>query len=643
MLTKAGLKTTWKRCLSLLKRCFTALLLPLVLTLLLVAQNAAFNFWLHITPQAYPRMLAAAFALGMLVYGPAACLRPRWRYSYLAVVSIAVSAILVAEYLYYSYAGGFLQVSALKLTGESSAVLGTAARFVSTKLLLFLANLVLVLLVGLLTARRQAFHIPLAVGEKLLVVALVLSSVFGGYGTLLAAEKHDWGNDSRLYSQMYDLNSVVGEMGVVNYFLEDAAKRALKVGQVTTADKDFVTQWAADRPVTSGAQGPEFGVAQGRNLIFIQVESLENAVLNAKIGGAEITPNLNALTQDGLYFSNYYTQVGLGNTADAEFATLDSLYPLPDSVAFVDHAQNKYAALPQLLVDHGYDTQVFHGDVATFWNRANIYPNLGYQAWHMQDEFTSTRAIGITGLGDEDFFQQALPKVEALKQPFMATLITLSSHTPFILPEDLRTLPIPDGSGLNDTQKQYLESVHYFDKAIGEFVAGLKQSGLYDNSVIVIFGDHGSYTGISQALGTEPDGVGDMNESRVPLIILAPGTGLKGERTIPGSHLDVYPTVAHLLGLEAPKSALGQDLLSTTTPVAVNRKSVTGGISAIIGIPVTYVASTDGVFERGSCLKTGTRQSVSIEECRGLYDQQSNILRVSDTTIRANLISVLNR
>jgi len=122
-------------------------------------------------------------------------------------------------------------------------------------------------------------------------------------------------------------------------------------------------------------------------------------------------------------------------------------------VTFVDHAQNQYAALPQLLVDHGYDTQVFHGDVATFWNRVNIYPNLGYQAWHMQDEFTSTRAIGITGLGDEDFFKQALPKVEALKQPFMATLITLSSHTPFTLPDDLRTLPIPAGSGLTTPRR----------------------------------------------------------------------------------------------------------------------------------------------------------------------------------------------
>jgi len=132
-----------------------------------------------------------------------------------------------------------------------------------------------------------------------------------------------------------------------------------------------------------------------------------------------------------------------------------------------------------------------------------------------------------------------------------------------------------------------------------------------------------------------------MNEARVPLIVLAPGLGLQGERTIPGSHLDVYPTVAHLLGLETPRSVLGQDLLSTATSVAVNRKSVTGGISAIIGASVTYAASDDGVFERGRCLATATRQSVPIEECRGLYDQQAAVLRVSDTVVRADMIGAL--
>ena len=628
------------RFVKLAKRCFRALFFPLFLALVFVVQNVAFNEWLRLDTRYRWRLCASSFALGMLLYAPVVFLPPRWRHAALVVISSAVSALLLAEYLYYSYSGGFLQISALKLIGESSAVMGTAVRLVTPGLALFLVNVFLTLFILLRVRFRGALSVALTRGEKTLAIVLILIAVFGGYHILFAAEKRDWGNSSRLYSQLYDLNGVVGKMGVVNYFLEDAVKRALASGKVTEADRKFVQAWKASRPAVS-APGKYFGAAKGRNLIFIQVESLENAVIGAKLGGVEITPNLNALAHEGLYFSDYVASVGLGNTADAEFATLNSLYPLPDSVAFVDYAQNTYAALPQLLADHGYGTYVFHGDVATFWNRANIYPSLGYKNWYMKDAFKSTRNIGITGLGDEDFFKQSLPKLMSLPRPFMATLMTLSSHTPFLLPEDLRTLVIPDDSGLSGTQAQYLESVHYTDKVLGDFILSLKATGLWGDSLIVIFGDHGSYTGISQALGNSRDGVAALKSSQVPLIILAPGTGLRGEMTLPASHLDIYPTVANLLGVNAPRSILGQDLLNAKDPVAVYRKNGVGGISAIEGKDFIYLASRDGDFNNGSCLAAQTRQLVPIDACRSLYDSQSAILRISDTVVRGDLIRSL--
>ncbi len=631
-----------ERIIQHLKRFASAAVLPVMLAVLFVVENAAFNGWLKIEPQIYRRMYAAAFALGVLLYGPAICMRPRWRNAYLAAVSFVVSVIFVAEYLYYSYAGGFLQITALKFTGESSAIIGTAVRFVSPRLMLFVSGFLLVLVAAVRARVRKIVPIALTVSEKALIVALIIASVFGGYHALLAAEKRDVaknGYGSDLYTKLYDLDDVVGQMGVVNYFLDDAAKRVLAGAKVTDADKAFVAEWAASRPAPSSG-GNAFGIAKGRNVIFIQVESLENAVINAKVGGVEVTPNLNALARGGLYYSNYDAQVGIGNTADAEFSTLNSLYPLPDSVAFVDDAQHQYEALPQLLVDNGYDTNVFHGDVPTFWNRADIYPNLGYQSMVMKDAFTPARDIGITGVGDMDFFEQSLPNIEVLPQPFMATLITLSSHTPFLLPTDLRTLPIPAASGLDDTQAQYLESVHYTDQAIGEFINQLKRTGLYNDSVIVIFGDHGSFTGIGQALGKN-DGENATNTMRVPLIILAPGTGLNGTQTIPASHIDVYPTVANLLGLEAPRSVLGQDLLNTKNPVNVQRASVTGAITSIESADVAYTASPDAVFEHGACADEATKQPLAIDACRALYDEQSAILRVSDTVVRGNLVEAL--
>ncbi len=259
----------------------------------------------------------------------------------------------------------------------------------------------------------------------------------------------------------------------------------------------------------------------------------------------------------------------------------------------------------------------------------------------MKNTFTITRPIGITGVWDQDLFTQSLQKLEALPQPFMATLITLDSHTPFLLPDDLNTFPIPSSSPLSATQKSYVESVHETDAALGDFLNRLKQSSLYDHSLVVIFGDHGSYTGISDALGVESSDVDEMNHAQVPLFILVPGTDLHGEQTIPSSHVDVYPTVLNLLGLDAPKTILGQDLLNTKTPVAVYRKSNTDGASAIVGTDFIFTASDDGTFDGGQCVSAKTHADVSLESCRALYDQQSAMLRVSDTVIRGNMISAL--
>jgi len=201
---------------------------------------------------------------------------------------------------------------------------------------------------------------------------------FFGYKYLLDTEKREWGNTSRLYTDVYDLKSLVGKMGIINFFIEDTFKFALRSKLITSEDIVFLKNFAEKRKAPE-TEGKYYGSQKGKNVIIIQVESLENAVINKTIGGQEITPGLNKLAKDGLYFDNFYAQVGPGNTADAEFSTMNSLYPLSDDVVFIAYAKNQYLALPKLLKNNGYGTYSLHGDVPTFWNRANIYPGLGYQ------------------------------------------------------------------------------------------------------------------------------------------------------------------------------------------------------------------------------------------------------------------------
>lgn len=616
--------------------------LPVALAALLALQSVAFDAWLGVSPAIYRRMVVASLSLGLLLYGPAVFMRGRWRTAYLIAMASLIALLFVGEYFYYLYSAGFLQITAMRFIGQAGSYSGTVLRDLSPRAMLFVAGPVLVLWAafGRRPRRLRDWFVPpsLSWRTSLAMAALWLVGVGAGYGYLIRAELREYGDLTRLYSRMYDLEAAVGKMGVLNYVFEDAIKRTFFAERVTAADRAFVTEWRAAR-LAPVAGHEAFGLAKGRNLIFIQVESLENAVIGARVGEKVVTPNLNALAREGLYFSRYYAPVGMGNTADAEFTVLNSLYYLPDSVAFVDRAHNQYAALPKLLADAGYGTAVLHGDYPAFWNRSSIYPGLGYKTWFMEDAFKPTHQIGITGLGDADFFDQAVPMLKGLPQPFLATLITLSSHTPFIVPEEVRPINLAHTEWLNDEQERYLESVSYTDAAIGRFIDKLKADGMYDNAIIVIVGDHGSRTDIAAALKSVGDDTAATANARVPLIILAPGLELAGERTEPGSHLDLYPTLANLLGLKTPASALGQDLLLTKTPVAVIRRpNGAVGMAAVVGGELTYTTSNDGVFEHGSCLMTESRESVTVERCRPLYDEQTAVLKVSDTVIRGNLV-----
>ena len=469
------------------------------------------------------------------------------------------------------------------------------------------------------------------------------------------------GNINRLASVITDLKTVVAKMGIINFFIEDTFKYAVAHNLVSQSDINFLNNYAKNRQTApaKNTAGKYFGLEKNKNLIIIQVESLENAVINKTINGQEITPNLNQLTNEGLYFDNYYTQVGPGNTADAEFSTMDSLYPLPDDVVFIDYAKNNYSALPQLLVKNGYKTYSMHGDVPTFWNRSNMYPALGYQKAYSLSDYTVTRPVGEgpSDLGDEDLFSQSLPRLESFKQPFMATLITMSLHTPFILPADLQTLDIPSQTNLTQTQWEYMQAAHYTDKAIGEFIDGLKKDGLYDNSLILIWGDHGSFQNISGALSQMDSNLNvasvgdgqninlpqDLLNSQVPMIMLAPGINLNGATNTPGSHIDIYPTVANLLGIPTPKTILGQDLLNTKTPIETHFEIVSGGIDAILTSDLIYQASENGEFKTGSCKSWPSQKLLPIDNCQSLYNQQANNIKASSIIVRGNLLNYLTK
>ena len=226
------------------------------------------------------------------------------------------------------------------------------------------------------------------------------------------------------------------------------------------------------------------GMAKNRHVFVIQVESLQGFVINKKVNGQEITPNLNALLKDSTYFDNVYQQIGAGNTSDAEWLMHTSIYPagMDPTVNVIN--ENPVPSLPRTLKRNGYGTATYHADDITYWSREKLYPALGFDYVYTNKEIPEEHEIGF-GPSDEvlfDFAAKQLPIHVKKHEKIYSNIITLTSHTPFEMPNDLQYLRLP-GSYDNTYVGNYLQSVRYSDEQIGVFIDTLIEMGLYDNSV----------------------------------------------------------------------------------------------------------------------------------------------------------------
>ncbi|EKQ50878.1 MULTISPECIES: LTA synthase family protein [unclassified Clostridium] len=318
-----------------------------------------------------------------------------------------------------------------------------------------------------------------------------------------------------------------------------------------------------------------FGMAKGKNLIYIQVESLENFVIGKKINGKEITPNLNKLVQSSLYFPNTFEQVNEGTSSDADLMVNTSMLPLRQGSTFFRYPNTNYNSMPNILETQGYNTYAIHPDKGSFWNYKNGLLGIGFDNFSDYYSFNVDEVIGL-GISDKRYFEQVIPMLKKQKQPFYTETVTLTSHGPFDIPEKYRELGLDPE--LNESKLGgYFESLHYTDKQIGYFIDQLDKEGLLKNSIIAIMGDH---TGIHKyyddtigQLSHKEDWFLNTGNPTVPFIIYDPSK--KQGKTFDemyNGQIDVMPTLLYLLGVDKDKyenTALGRNLLNTNKSFAV--------------------------------------------------------------------------
>lgn len=556
---------------------------------------------------------------GMLILSSWTLLIPwnKRRWVWLGLL-LAHSFLLASDMWYYRYFEDFLSVSLLsQMTQMSDVSSGFTALIVPQDFLLFADSLIFVLLLFVFRKRPEV-----ATTQKrrrtaglLAVSGIILSASLLTYRTLTEDRQ-----PTAAISDMRDYYL----FGFWGYHGWDAFKG------VTGQPSDGLTAQEQQR-INQKEQTNPTGAKKTPNIILVQLESFQASVIDQTINGEEVTPNLNQLKKESLYFSSFYHQTHEGRTSDAEFITNTSLYPLKSGSVYTQYPTNEFEPLPALLEKNGYDTAAMHAYEKGFWNRDDVYKNIGFKHFFSQKDYSKEKKIGMA-LNDQQFFLESIDHMETLQEPFFSFLVALTSHTPYEIDKEDQKL---DLSGYKDPMlKRYYQTVHYVDTGVGKMIDELKQRNLWDQSLVIFYGDHDS--GLVNE-GSEMRKKADVSspvvafelERRIPLFIKKPDQQTGRVMRENGGQIDIAPTIIDLLNLKT-SYMMGQSLVD-------DQPNLTGFHDGSFRYKdYYYEADLTKASGEGICYDVSTEKKVEMKYCRNQVKDVSEQLKLSDKIIEEN-------
>lgn len=483
----------------------------------------------------------------------------------LVMIDVIISLILISNEVYYKYYNTFISIPVLYQYKAISDINKSIRNLLDYNELLLISDFFIFLILYFCRykiGKKFTNKVLLKNGQKIttFVCVFAISLYTIGYKTY-ALEKEMPG----ILGSVFDNNIIEYKMGLMFFHAFDSFKYiknySFKDKKTTGADSQEVMKFLENNSAQKNSK--YYGMGENLNLIVIQVESLQGFVINKKINNLEITPNLNRFINESMYFNNIYTQAYGGNTSDAEFVVNNSLYPLSEGAVYFRYPNNKYNSLAKVLEQRGYHSIAMHGYSPSFWNREIMYRTLGFNEFYSGKQYKINDVKGM-GLSDESFFEQNIDILKKQPTPFYSFMVTLSCHDPFSYFRNDNSLDV--GIYQNTQFGDYLKGANYSDKCIGLFLEELKQSGIFDKSIIVIYGDHDAikqtnYNNLDEFLGNKEDFFTRSMYRKVPLIIHMPSGKLNGKKEIVGGQLDIFPTILNLMGIKN-QYGLGSDLLN---------------------------------------------------------------------------------
>ena len=533
--------------------------------------------------------------LGSLAY----FIKPKKQYILFISLLCFYTFLNIVNSVYYAFFNSFTSFSLLASMGQTAEV--TDAVFEKLKIanFVYLIMPIIFIFINKYLKKKKYFDVveKIEVGKKLFTGVAIVAGIF-----LFINISTLSGKDLSRFSKQWNREYVVSRFGIIVYqgndLVQTIKSKVSSMFGYEEAAKRFNDYYKENtRPVSKNKYTNKY---KDYNVIVIHMESIMNFLIGLKINNEYVTPNLNKLVNESMYFDNFYPQVSVGTSSDTEFTFNTSLMPVQSGTVFVSYYNRNYVTLEKLLSEKSYYTFSMHGNKASMWNRSKMHMSLGYKDFYSEEYYNVDEVVGL-GLSDKSFFTQSESLIRQINdmvkdsdeyKNYMGTIITLSNHTPFDDESLKDTFDVTYHTGKTDengkeivydylentTMGNYIKSAHYADKCLGEFIDYVKKHDEYNKTLFVLYGDHAAQlskkqfenfvnydfaTG-EQKLDTDPTYINyDYYENelfkKTPLILYTKDNSLKGTVSYPMGMIDVLPTIGNMLGIYN-KYALGHDI-----------------------------------------------------------------------------------
>lgn len=568
------------------------------------------------------------------------------------IIYAIINILLIANSIYYREFSDFITVSAMLASSKVSAGLGDSALNLLRVWDIFYILDFLLLLIYFIwkkVKKLDAFKLDTRPFNKRASFAITALSALTFSINLFLAEIDRPELLTRGFSNTYVVRAL-GLPAFTVYSGNQTYQAQKERNQATAEELVQVKEYVSEHYAAPNEK--YFGIAEGRNVFMIHLESFQQFLIDYKLQmdgqEYEVTPFINSLyhSNSTIAFSNFFHQVKAGKTSDAETLMENSLFGLNSGSFMVNYGgENTQFAAPNILAQNGgYTSAVFHGNVGSFWNRNNAYKQWGYDYFFDSSYFSEqddTNSFQY-GLNDKYMFADSIKYLEHMRQPFYTKFITVSNHYPYTsLKGEAEEEGFPLAQTDDETINGYFATANYLDAALKSFFEYLKATGLYDNSIFVLYGDHygisnSRNTSLASLLGKDSETWTEYDNAmlqRVPYMIHIPGYTEGFISDTFGGEVDSLPTLLHILGIDTSNYVqLGQDLLSPD-----NQQTVAFRTSGTYVTP-EYTSYSGRLYYTQTGLELTNPDEETLEKTKEIRAAVSKQLSVSDQVQTGDLL-----